>query len=150
MGILCEPLCTEKGIHSLACETLHAGKEAVFSAHWETTRLVFKASRYTSPFAYRNIIVASGMPPRSRTSRDLDAPARALVAFASWENQLWSIAIAGRIITDIYIANLFCYPGLKHPRSNSSLSTGWTQPVYGTSRPRRILPTWLKTWSSAS
>ncbi|XP_011135703.1 protein FAM69C isoform X2 [Harpegnathos saltator] len=45
MGILCEPLCTEKGIHSLACETLHAGKEAVFSAHWEATRLVFKASR---------------------------------------------------------------------------------------------------------
>lgn len=45
MGILCEPLCAEKGIHSLACETLHAGKEAVFSAHWEATRLVFKASR---------------------------------------------------------------------------------------------------------
>ncbi|TGZ32443.1 divergent protein kinase domain 1C isoform X1 [Temnothorax longispinosus] len=45
MGILCEPLCTEKGIHSLACETLHVGKEAVFSAHWEATRLVFKASR---------------------------------------------------------------------------------------------------------
>ncbi|XP_020292773.1 protein FAM69C isoform X2 [Pseudomyrmex gracilis] len=45
MGILCEPLCAEKGIHSLACETLHAGKEAVFSAHWEATPLVFKASR---------------------------------------------------------------------------------------------------------
>lgn len=45
IGILCEPLCAEKGIHSLACETLHAGKEAVFSAHWEATRLVFKASR---------------------------------------------------------------------------------------------------------
>lgn len=45
MGILCEPLCTEKGIHSLACETLHTGKEAVFSAHWEATRLVFKAYR---------------------------------------------------------------------------------------------------------
>ncbi|XP_011155443.1 divergent protein kinase domain 1C isoform X3 [Solenopsis invicta] len=49
MGILCEPLCTEKGIHSLACETLHAGKEAVFSAHWEATRLVFKASRTKTP-----------------------------------------------------------------------------------------------------
>lgn len=46
MGILCEPLCAEKEIHSLACETLHAGKEAVFSAHWEATRLVFKSSRY--------------------------------------------------------------------------------------------------------
>lgn len=45
IGILCDPLCSERGIHSLACETLHAGKEAVFSAHWETTRLVFKASR---------------------------------------------------------------------------------------------------------
>ncbi|XP_015178163.1 PREDICTED: protein FAM69C [Polistes dominula] len=45
MGILCQPLCTEKGIHSLACETLHTGKEAVFSAHWEATRLVFKAYR---------------------------------------------------------------------------------------------------------
>ncbi|XP_048506150.1 divergent protein kinase domain 1C [Athalia rosae] len=44
-GILCGPLCSEKRIHSLACENLHAGKEAVFSAHWETTRLVFKASR---------------------------------------------------------------------------------------------------------
>ncbi|XP_014484398.1 PREDICTED: protein FAM69C isoform X3 [Dinoponera quadriceps] len=49
IGILCEPLCTEKGIHSLACETLHAGKEAVFSAHWEATRLVFKASRTKTP-----------------------------------------------------------------------------------------------------
>ncbi|XP_046427399.1 divergent protein kinase domain 1C isoform X1 [Neodiprion pinetum] len=47
-GILCGPLCSEKRIHSLACETLHAGKEAVFSAHWETTRLVFKASRIQS------------------------------------------------------------------------------------------------------
>jgi len=47
MGILCEPLCSQKGIHSLACETLHLGKEAVFSAHWEATRLVFKASRYS-------------------------------------------------------------------------------------------------------
>ncbi|XP_012231153.1 divergent protein kinase domain 1C isoform X2 [Linepithema humile] len=45
IGILCEPLCAEKGIHSLVCEARHAGKEAVFSAHWEATRLVFKASR---------------------------------------------------------------------------------------------------------
>ncbi|XP_015608990.1 protein FAM69C isoform X2 [Cephus cinctus] len=45
VGILCGPLCSERGIHTLACETLHAGKEAVFSAHWETTRLVFKSSR---------------------------------------------------------------------------------------------------------
>ncbi|XP_017885664.1 protein FAM69C isoform X2 [Ceratina calcarata] len=49
IGILCDPLCSERGIHSLACETLHAGKEAVFSAHWETTRLVFKASRTRTP-----------------------------------------------------------------------------------------------------
>ncbi|CAL7935312.1 unnamed protein product [Xylocopa violacea] len=49
IGILCDPLCAEGGIHSLACETLHAGKEAVFSAHWETTRLVFKASRTKTP-----------------------------------------------------------------------------------------------------
>lgn len=44
-GILCGPLCSERRIHSLACETLHGGKEAVFSAHWERTRLVFKSSR---------------------------------------------------------------------------------------------------------
>ncbi|XP_011331765.1 protein FAM69C isoform X2 [Ooceraea biroi] len=49
MGILCEPLCSQKGIHSLVCETLHLGKEAVFSAHWEATRLVFKASRTKTP-----------------------------------------------------------------------------------------------------
>ncbi|KAG7202455.1 hypothetical protein KM043_018754 [Ampulex compressa] len=49
IGILCEPLCAEREIHSLACETLHAGKEAVFSAHWEATRLVFKASRTKTP-----------------------------------------------------------------------------------------------------
>ncbi|XP_076657877.1 divergent protein kinase domain 1C isoform X3 [Halictus rubicundus] len=49
IGILCDPLCAQRGIHSLACETLHAGKEAVFSAHWEATRLVFKASRTKTP-----------------------------------------------------------------------------------------------------
>ncbi|XP_012284048.1 protein FAM69C [Orussus abietinus] len=49
IGILCGPLCTERGIHSLACESLHSGKEAVFSAHWEATRLVFKAPRIKSP-----------------------------------------------------------------------------------------------------
>lgn len=46
MGVLCEPLCSEHSIHSLACESLHSGKEAVFSANWETTRLIFKAARY--------------------------------------------------------------------------------------------------------
>ncbi|XP_033212023.1 divergent protein kinase domain 1C isoform X2 [Belonocnema kinseyi] len=45
MGILCDPLCNRQGVHSLVCETLHAGKEAVFSAHWQNTRLVFKAAR---------------------------------------------------------------------------------------------------------
>ncbi|XP_051174862.1 divergent protein kinase domain 1C isoform X2 [Leptopilina boulardi] len=45
VGILCSPLCNRQGIHSLVCETLHAGKEAVFSAHWESTKLVFKAAR---------------------------------------------------------------------------------------------------------
>ncbi|XP_043266489.1 divergent protein kinase domain 1C [Venturia canescens] len=45
LGILCEPLCSERSIHSMACESLHSGKEAVFTAHWESTRLVFKAAR---------------------------------------------------------------------------------------------------------
>ncbi|XP_063976498.1 divergent protein kinase domain 1C [Diachasmimorpha longicaudata] len=45
LGVLCKPLCTEHTIHSLACESLHSGKEAVFSANWEDTRLVFKAAR---------------------------------------------------------------------------------------------------------
>ncbi|KAK0172967.1 hypothetical protein PV328_006225 [Microctonus aethiopoides] len=49
MGVLCEPLCSEHSIHSLACESLHSGKEAVFSANWETTRLIFKAARIRSP-----------------------------------------------------------------------------------------------------
>ncbi|XP_034942750.1 divergent protein kinase domain 1C [Chelonus insularis] len=48
MGVLCEPLCSEQSIHSLACENLHSGKEAVFSASWETTKLVFKTSRKLS------------------------------------------------------------------------------------------------------
>lgn len=50
LGILCGPLCAERSIHSLACESLHSGKEAVFTAHWEATRLVFKASRLALQF----------------------------------------------------------------------------------------------------
>lgn len=49
LGLLCNPLCAERGIHSLACESLHAGKEAVFSAHWETTKLVFKTLKSQPP-----------------------------------------------------------------------------------------------------
>ncbi|XP_043483605.1 divergent protein kinase domain 1C-like isoform X2 [Leptopilina heterotoma] len=45
VGILCSPLCNRKEIHSLVCENLHVGKEAVFSAQWESTKLVFKAAK---------------------------------------------------------------------------------------------------------
>ncbi|KAK7793559.1 hypothetical protein R5R35_000396 [Gryllus longicercus] len=45
VGNLCQPLCIDKKIHSFTCHAFHAGKEAVFSANWEGTHLVFKASR---------------------------------------------------------------------------------------------------------
>lgn len=45
IGSLCKPLCDDKQIHSLTCHAFHAGKEAVFSAEWEGTRMVFKASK---------------------------------------------------------------------------------------------------------
>ncbi|XP_011313792.1 protein FAM69C [Fopius arisanus] len=45
LGVLCKPLCSDHTIHSLACESLHSGKEAVFSANWEDTRVVFKAAK---------------------------------------------------------------------------------------------------------
>lgn len=47
VGNLCKPLCVDKKIQSFACHAFHAGKEAVFSANWAGTRLVFKTSRRT-------------------------------------------------------------------------------------------------------
>nr|CAD7589400.1 unnamed protein product [Timema genevievae] len=44
VGTLCKPLCIEKQIHSLSCHAFHVGKEAVFSAEWGESKLVFKAS----------------------------------------------------------------------------------------------------------
>ncbi|XP_057321722.1 divergent protein kinase domain 1C isoform X1 [Microplitis mediator] len=49
MGVLCEPLCLKQSIHSFTCENLHSGKEVVFSAYWETTRIVFKSSKKRLP-----------------------------------------------------------------------------------------------------
>ncbi|XP_049808424.1 divergent protein kinase domain 1C isoform X1 [Schistocerca nitens] len=56
-GNLCKPLCIDKQIRSLKCHAFHAGKEAVFSADWEGTRLVFKTSQrikdeYTEPVTW--------------------------------------------------------------------------------------------------
>ncbi|CAD6203457.1 GSCOCG00009772001-RA-CDS [Cotesia congregata] len=49
LGVLCEPLCSKQSIHSFNCENLHSGKDLVFSAYWETTRIIFKASKKLSP-----------------------------------------------------------------------------------------------------
>ncbi|KAG5900424.1 hypothetical protein JTB14_029310 [Gonioctena quinquepunctata] len=43
IGSLCAPLCITKDIHSLTCHSFQATKEAVFSAEWHDTRLVFKS-----------------------------------------------------------------------------------------------------------
>ncbi|CAH1105081.1 unnamed protein product [Psylliodes chrysocephalus] len=43
VGSLCAPLCVTKDIHSLTCHSFEASKEAVFSAEWHDTRLVFKS-----------------------------------------------------------------------------------------------------------
>ncbi|XP_028134154.2 divergent protein kinase domain 1C [Diabrotica virgifera virgifera] len=43
VGSLCAPLCVTKDIHSLTCHSFEATKEAVFSAEWHDTRLVFKS-----------------------------------------------------------------------------------------------------------
>ncbi|RZC41942.1 PIP49 C domain containing protein, partial [Asbolus verrucosus] len=42
-GTLCEPLCSKKDIQSITCHTFGTTKEAVFSAEWHGTRLVFKS-----------------------------------------------------------------------------------------------------------
>ncbi|XP_075216462.1 divergent protein kinase domain 1C [Lycorma delicatula] len=45
-GDLCMPLCIGSTIHSLSCQSFHAGKEVVFSAvHVDKTKLVFKMAR---------------------------------------------------------------------------------------------------------
>lgn len=38
------PLCTSKEIHSLACHSFKANKDAVFSAEWHDTKLVIKSA----------------------------------------------------------------------------------------------------------
>ncbi|XP_056635687.1 divergent protein kinase domain 1C [Diorhabda carinulata] len=43
IGSLCAPLCITRDIHSLTCHSFEATKEAVFSAEWHDTRLVFKS-----------------------------------------------------------------------------------------------------------
>lgn len=43
VGSFCAALCTTKDIHSFTCHSFRATKEAVFSAEWHNTRLVFKS-----------------------------------------------------------------------------------------------------------
>ncbi|GLV45847.1 uncharacterized protein CBL_11644 [Carabus blaptoides fortunei] len=45
IGSFCRPLCSTHDIHSLTCHSFRQGKEAVFSAEWHQTKLVFKTSR---------------------------------------------------------------------------------------------------------
>ncbi|CAH1372838.1 unnamed protein product [Tenebrio molitor] len=43
MGSLCAPMCSNNDIRSITCHTFGTTKEAVFSAEWHHTRLVFKS-----------------------------------------------------------------------------------------------------------
>lgn len=45
IGSLCRPLCVTHEIQSFTCHSFRQGKEAVFSAEWHNTKLVFKAAR---------------------------------------------------------------------------------------------------------
>ncbi|XP_063235479.1 divergent protein kinase domain 1C [Bacillus rossius redtenbacheri] len=45
VGSLCKPLCTDGTIESVSCYAFHVGKEAVFSAEWQGTKMVFKSPR---------------------------------------------------------------------------------------------------------
>lgn len=45
IGSLCRPLCVSQEIQSFTCHSFRQGKEAVFSAEWHHTKLVFKAAR---------------------------------------------------------------------------------------------------------
>lgn len=45
IGSLCRPLCSTQDIKSVTCHSFRQGKEAVFSAEWHQTKLVFKTSR---------------------------------------------------------------------------------------------------------
>ncbi|KAK9743521.1 N-term cysteine-rich ER, FAM69 [Popillia japonica] len=44
VGSLCIPLCATQDIHTITCHSFQSTKEAVFSAEWHDTRLVFKSA----------------------------------------------------------------------------------------------------------
>lgn len=45
VGDLCTPLCSEGRVSAFSCHSLHAGKQAVFSAVKDGSRLVIKLAR---------------------------------------------------------------------------------------------------------